>query len=95
MINKCSICLEYITDIYTTICNHTFHIFCIKKWLSIKTTCPMCRKPLRDIVDEDYINEEDEDSWIDNNFHYRGQIAIYDHLDRMEMGRYNRRRVFR
>ena len=25
-------------------CNHFFHAFCIKKWLEMKHTCPICKK---------------------------------------------------
>lgn len=43
----CPICHSESADentIYTTlICNHKFHIDCIKIWLSDNTTCPICR----------------------------------------------------
>tara|TARA_B100000989_G_C19522358_1_gene464867 strand:+ start:497 stop:946 length:450 start_codon:yes stop_codon:yes gene_type:complete len=43
--NICAICLNsIIKDIFQTKCNHTFHIDCIKKWYTTKSTCPSCRK---------------------------------------------------
>ena len=30
-------------------CNHQFHIYCIEKWLSKETTCPICRKNLSNL----------------------------------------------
>ena len=30
-------------------CNHQFHIYCIEKWLSKQTTCPICRKNLSNL----------------------------------------------
>lgn len=36
-------------DLYTTECNHTFHIKCLNRWVSSPTghTCPICRTKLR------------------------------------------------
>lgn len=45
---ECPICQEE-TDlniIRKLKCNHQFHIYCIEKWLSKKTTCPICRQDL-------------------------------------------------
>ena len=45
---ECPICQEE-TDlnvIRKLKCNHQFHIYCIEKWLSKETTCPICRKDL-------------------------------------------------
>jgi Ring finger domain len=44
--DDCPICLcEMITtkDIFTTPCNHKFHINCINMWKKKSTKCPMCR----------------------------------------------------
>ena len=59
---QCSICLNDLSDddhkskpnansnnnaIYTTDCNHKFHIDCLKAWTSKKKTkCPLCRNKL-------------------------------------------------
>ena len=47
-INKeCSICLEDFKNnekiIILKECKHSFHIDCIKSWLSIENICPLCR----------------------------------------------------
>lgn len=45
---ECPICQEetYLNIIRKLKCNHQFHIYCIEKWLSKETTCPICRKDL-------------------------------------------------
>jgi len=52
---SCSICFEEFSKIkkdldlpyeyliYKTVCNHTFCIYCINKWLENKNSCPLCR----------------------------------------------------
>lgn len=43
----CVICLEEyknLDDVATLkICHHDFHVSCIRKWLSIKNSCPICK----------------------------------------------------
>lgn len=41
----CSICLTDIDDqsLDVTRCGHSFHKECIRKWLTMNTSCPMCR----------------------------------------------------
>ena len=40
----CSICLDEDTEaLKTNKCQHTFCIGCFKKWMSLSTTCPLCR----------------------------------------------------
>ena len=52
--DDCNICYSKIgrgKSLYLH-CKHIFHIRCLKKWtLNYKTTCPCCRKDLRDYVD--------------------------------------------
>jgi hypothetical protein len=46
MQKSCSICLEENAHhgiFFTTVCNHTFHVRCINKWLRTNNTCPDCR----------------------------------------------------
>lgn len=49
----CPICQEEnnfdVTIIRKLNCNHQFHIYCIEKWLSMETTCPVCRKNLSNL----------------------------------------------
>ncbi|CAK7325488.1 unnamed protein product [Dovyalis caffra] len=46
---SCAICLEEYrsTDKVGTIknCGHVYHVDCIKKWLSMKNMCPICKAP--------------------------------------------------
>lgn len=42
--NVCSICLDDMTNLFTTLkCGHKFHGICIKDWFSASTSCPLCR----------------------------------------------------
>jgi hypothetical protein len=46
MSNKCSICLEVVsneTNTATLECNHTFHYKCVYNWNKLHTNCPLCR----------------------------------------------------
>lgn len=44
---ECSVCTETaVTDGFTTVCGHVFHVGCLAKWLAHNTTCPNCRGPL-------------------------------------------------
>ncbi|KAM3128453.1 hypothetical protein pb186bvf_019461 [Paramecium bursaria] len=49
----CAICLENFTDgrelRKTPICNHLFHLECIKKWLEKHTMCPNCRFEIKSL----------------------------------------------
>ncbi|KAH6798792.1 hypothetical protein C2S51_035276 [Perilla frutescens var. frutescens] len=54
----CVICLEeykYMDDVGTLKCGHDFHAECIRKWLSVKNLCPICKASA---VDDDNIKEE-------------------------------------
>ncbi|KAL6503116.1 hypothetical protein OROHE_023745 [Orobanche hederae] len=49
---RCVICLEeykHMDDVGNLKCDHDFHVGCIKKWLSMKNWCPICKAP---VVDE-------------------------------------------
>jgi hypothetical protein len=35
-------------------CGHDYHVGCIKKWLLKKNTCPICKAPLSDSLEEKY-----------------------------------------
>lgn len=42
----CVICLEeykHMDDVGTLKCGHDFHVGCIRKWLSMKNLCPICK----------------------------------------------------
>ncbi|KAK9755653.1 hypothetical protein RND81_01G041200 [Saponaria officinalis] len=46
---RCVICLdeyEHMDDVGTLkACGHDYHVSCIKKWLSFKNLCPICKSP--------------------------------------------------
>ncbi|XP_011077357.1 E3 ubiquitin-protein ligase MBR2 isoform X1 [Sesamum indicum] len=48
---KCVICLEEyknMDDVGTLKCRHDFHVGCIRKWLSMKNLCPICKASAMD-----------------------------------------------
>ena len=55
---KCSICLrEFKTgEACRTMpapCQHTFHKFCIDNWFHLSSRCPMCKRSIFNILDEE------------------------------------------
>ncbi|MEN2498221.1 MAG: hypothetical protein MHMPM18_002527, partial [Marteilia pararefringens] len=75
----CSICWEDMKDGRMLSCQHIFHSMCIKEWLLVDKTCPLCRKncfsqsstndrgPIRPIIELDF------SSWLP----YLPVIEIY------------------
>lgn len=59
---SCSVCLEDFNRekvfLKTKACNHLFHKECLKNWLQVSRTCPLCRKDLS-ITDEDRLADGD------------------------------------
>ncbi|XP_043922527.1 E3 ubiquitin-protein ligase RNF139 [Protopterus annectens] len=48
----CAICYqEFTTSARTTPCRHYFHALCLRKWLYIQDTCPMCHQKVYSDVD--------------------------------------------
>ena len=39
----CSICLHDMKSAKITPCNHLYHEMCLRRWLSTKTDCPLCK----------------------------------------------------
>ncbi|XP_050229468.1 E3 ubiquitin-protein ligase SIRP1-like [Mercurialis annua] len=70
---ECSICLDEIGighEICKMPCNHGFHSSCIRKWLNIHATCPVCRYIMPDDPQGQEEKEErraDEDRNADND----------------------------
>ncbi|XP_012643639.1 E3 ubiquitin-protein ligase RNF139 [Microcebus murinus] len=57
----CAICYhEFTTSARITPCNHYFHALCLRKWLYIQDTCPMCHQKV-------YIEDVKDNSNISNN----------------------------
>ncbi|XP_054469908.1 RING finger protein 145 [Anoplopoma fimbria] len=43
----CSICFQEMTSAVITYCGHFFHGNCLRKWLYVQETCPMCHQTVR------------------------------------------------
>lgn len=42
----CAICYQDMTSAKLTRCNHFFHGVCLRKWLYVQDTCPLCHATL-------------------------------------------------
>ncbi|XP_053321623.1 RING finger protein 145 isoform X2 [Spea bombifrons] len=45
----CSICYQDMDSAVITPCNHFFHAGCLKKWLYVQETCPLCHCQLKSL----------------------------------------------
>ncbi|KAM4710464.1 RING finger protein 145-like isoform 2-T2 [Discoglossus pictus] len=43
----CSICFQDMSVAVITPCNHFFHADCLRKWLYVQDTCPMCHQQVK------------------------------------------------
>ncbi|XP_049918072.1 RING finger protein 145 [Epinephelus moara] len=43
----CSICFQEMTSAVITYCGHFFHGNCLRKWLYVQETCPMCHQTVQ------------------------------------------------
>ncbi|XP_018521766.1 RING finger protein 145 [Lates calcarifer] len=43
----CSICFQEMSSAVITYCRHFFHGNCLRKWLYVQETCPMCHQTVR------------------------------------------------
>uniref|UniRef100_A0A1A8DHF5 E3 ubiquitin-protein ligase RNF139 n=1 Tax=Nothobranchius kadleci TaxID=1051664 RepID=A0A1A8DHF5_NOTKA len=67
----CAICYqEFSTSARLTPCHHYFHALCLRKWLYIQDTCPMCHQ--RVYVEDD---GQDRDAFSNNNGGYAAPPA--------------------
>lgn len=84
---ECPICLNAIenTDCCTTECGHHFHSSCIFKNFTSSFSCPMCRKELVDIPQEDEDEEEDEDSEWETETELSGSEEDAENQDRRKL----------
>ncbi|EPS96137.1 hypothetical protein FOMPIDRAFT_61871, partial [Fomitopsis schrenkii] len=50
IVDKCGICLSQFKDeelaALAPVCQHSFHEKCLRRWLAMKRTCPICRNTL-------------------------------------------------
>ena len=47
---QCSVCSEVFMEATTINCGHTFCDYCIHKWTTQNSTCPMCRTEIKHMV---------------------------------------------
>ncbi|KAG7458822.1 hypothetical protein MATL_G00224640 [Megalops atlanticus] len=43
----CAICFQEMNSAVVTHCGHFFHGNCLRKWLYVQETCPMCHQPVK------------------------------------------------
>ncbi|XP_062568358.1 RING finger protein 145-like [Saccostrea cucullata] len=63
----CPICYQALSSAKITPCGHFFHATCLKKWLYVKDTCPMCHKKLHETVEESQNSYEERPAQNDVN----------------------------
>ncbi|XP_022091862.1 E3 ubiquitin-protein ligase RNF139-like [Acanthaster planci] len=49
----CAICYQELTTARITPCQHLFHALCLRKWLYVQDTCPLCHKEIMQNVKSD------------------------------------------
>merc|ERR1712098_306576 len=67
----CAICQRGFDDgdsaVSLTSCCHRYHQLCIDTWVATKNSCPLCRKPVVDGLEDEinsYVSEgEESDGW--------------------------------
>ena len=42
----CAICFQVLTSAKITACKHFYHEVCLRKWLYVQDSCPLCHNPL-------------------------------------------------
>ena len=67
----CAICYQELNSACITPCGHLFHALCLRKWLYVQDSCPLCHKEIMVFKDgeekdegggEEEAEEEEEDS---------------------------------
>lgn len=53
----CPICFSSMSQAKVTPCKHFFHATCLRKWLYVKDTCPMCHKKIEERPEENVPSE--------------------------------------
>ena len=64
----CSICYQNMEQAKLTKCQHMFHGICLRKWLYVQDTCPLCHAQLvqdkaknSDVIDNDRVEDDQQD----------------------------------
>lgn len=83
----CAICYQTMSSAKVTRCKHFFHWICLRKWLYLQDTCPLCHSTLHNQPSENSDNPggngpdpRDDNEVIDND-DVDGEISD-DELDR-------------
>merc|ERR1712042_35663 len=67
---ECPVCKESIIEASSVNCGHSFCAFCINHWMKKNTTCPLCRREIKqktqcklldNIIDDIYDQLDDEE----------------------------------
>ncbi|XP_040190938.1 RING finger protein 145-like isoform X2 [Rana temporaria] len=72
----CSICFQEMSIAVITICGHYFHADCLKKWLYVQDTCPLCHQLVRAIAKDDKEEEFEEPDFDERGAGGRGGIHM-------------------
>ncbi|XP_003729247.2 E3 ubiquitin-protein ligase RNF139 [Strongylocentrotus purpuratus] len=56
----CAICYQELNNACVTPCHHLFHAMCLRKWLYVQDSCPLCHKEI--MVPEDPDDDDDDDN---------------------------------
>ncbi|XP_067836482.1 RING finger protein 145-like isoform X2 [Heptranchias perlo] len=43
----CAICYQVMRTAVVTVCGHYYHSSCLRRWLYVQKTCPMCHQPIK------------------------------------------------
>ncbi|KAM4543137.1 RING finger protein 145 [Odontesthes bonariensis] len=55
----CSICFQEMSSAVITYCGHFFHGNCLRKWLYVQETCPMCHQTVRPTPQDPHMASDD------------------------------------
>ncbi|XP_038071048.1 E3 ubiquitin-protein ligase RNF139-like [Patiria miniata] len=65
----CAICYQDLNTARVTPCQHLFHALCLRKWLYVQDTCPLCHKEIMQYVNSNSETETEELNGEDGLLH--------------------------
>ncbi|KAH3706594.1 protein TRC8 homolog [Dreissena polymorpha] len=75
----CAICYQELLTARVTRCNHYFHSVCLRKWLYVQDSCPLCHevlyKPSTDSSKASEGTNANAEDANQNNLHQNGQLV--------------------
>jgi len=73
----CCICLENnLNDFVITPCNHKIHSNCLKSWLDVDRSCPLCKSTLNPNYFGFKCRNKYADMYNINNINFNGESAL-------------------